>query len=80
MTALWLVTGAALLAALLAYRRARRTARKLEELTLMYWELRYQYGELRAQRAVAGGTGDGEPPAPGDRQTPAFVPLTSLRR
>ena len=79
MTALWLVTGAALLAALLAYRRARRTARKLEELTLMYWELRYQYGELRAQRA-AGGAADREPPPAGDRQSPAFVPLASLRR
>jgi hypothetical protein len=80
MTALWLVTGAALVAALLAYRRARRTARKLEELTLMYWELRYQYGELRAQRASPGGAGEREAPAPGDGQTPAFVPLTSLRR
>jgi hypothetical protein len=80
MTVLWLMTGAALLAALLAYRRARRTARKLEELTLMYWELRYQYGELRAQRTPAAGAGDRDAPAPGDRQTPAFVPLTSLRR
>jgi hypothetical protein len=79
MTLLWLVTGVALLVALLAYRRARRTARKLEELTLMYWELRYQYGELRAQRASAG-AGSGQAPASGDRPEPGFVPLASLRR
>lgn len=80
MTLLWLVTVAALFAALLAYRRARRTARKLEELTLMYWELRYQYGELRAQRAAAGSAGSGQAPASEPRQTPGFVPLASLRR
>jgi hypothetical protein len=80
MTILWLVTGAALVVALAAYRRARRTARKLEELTLMYWELRYQYGELRAQRPPASPADERDAAPPGDRQTPAFVPLASLRR
>jgi hypothetical protein len=80
MILLWLVTGAALVFALVAYRRARGTARKLEELTLLYWELRYQYGELRAQRAPATTTGDRDAAPPGDRPTPGFVPLASLRR
>jgi hypothetical protein len=47
MTLLWMVTGASLLAALVAWVHARRTARKLDQLSQMYWELKYQHGELR---------------------------------
>ena len=46
---LWLVTGASLVLALIAFAQARRTAKRLEQLTQNYWELKYQNGELRVQ-------------------------------
>jgi len=81
----WLLIGAAVLFALGAFLRARRVARRLERLTESYWELRYEYGQLRARVTRL------EPPAadPGidvtqepARQagTTAFVPLSSLKR
>ena len=81
MTLLWIVTGTALVAALVAWSRARRTARRLEQLTEMYWELKYQHGELRAhvQRLTGETTPSPVPPPPGQR-VEAFVPLTSLKR
>ena len=82
MSVQWLLIGAALLIALGAFLRARRVARRLERLTDSYWELRYEYGQLRARVTHL------EPPAtePGtaDPQEPAspthFVPLSSLKR
>ena len=82
MTFLWLITGAALVVACVAWRQARRTAKRLEQLTQMYWELKYQHGELRVQvqRGIGPAPPAGEmqpPPAPpGD----AFIPLASLKR
>lgn len=81
MTVLWLVTGASLLIALLAWSRARRTARRLEQLSQMYWELKYQHGELRVQ--VQRLTGEPPPsptPAPPGEPGEAFIPLSSLKR
>ena len=49
MTLLWLVAGASLLVALIALNQARRTAKRLEQLSQNYWELKYQNGELRVQ-------------------------------
>ena len=94
MTLQWLLTGAALLAAVVALQRARRVSRRLERLTESYWELRYEHGQLRARIARL------EPPqpapfthaAPGSREdlepaaqalqagATAFVPLSSLKR
>jgi hypothetical protein len=80
MTVEWLVSGVSLLVALLAWRRARRTARRLEQLSQMYWELKYQHGELRVQvQRLTGETPSPVPPQPGP-PTEAFVPLTSLKR
>jgi hypothetical protein len=45
----WLLIGAAFLVALGAWLRARRLSRRLERLTESYWELRYEYGQLRAR-------------------------------
>ena len=80
MTLLWFVTGASLVAALVAWRQARRAAKRLEQLSQMYWELRYQHGELRVQ--VERLTGANPPPAPEPPTQPgeAFVPLSSLKR
>jgi hypothetical protein len=80
----WLLIVAALFIAVGAFLRARRVARRLERLTESYWELRYEYGQLRAR------IGRLEPPAtaadasgPTDQGRAAgthFVPLSSLKR
>jgi hypothetical protein len=81
----WLLIGAALLCALGAFLRARRVARRLERLTESYWELRYEYGQLRARvtrlepPAAEGGAADAAEPARQAGAT-AFVPLSSLKR
>jgi hypothetical protein len=81
MTFLWIITGAALALAFVAWSQARRTAKRLEQLTQMYWELKYQHGELRARLQ------SGTPAAPPGQVPPeaapagnAFIPLTSLKR
>ena len=79
MSILWLVTGASLVAALVAWRQARRTAKRLEQLSQMYWELRYQHGELRVQVERLTGTTP-TTPAPPSPPGEAFVPLASLKR
>ena len=81
MTFLWLVTGVSLAVALIALAQARRTARRLEQLTQNYWELKYQNGELRVQLQQL--TGGSPPQQASPASTPArdsFVPLTSLKR
>lgn len=82
MTFLWLVTGASLAVALVAWSKARRIGRRLEQLTEMYWELKYQNGELRAQlkRLPGGEPGPAVTPPLRPPSVDAFVPLTSLRR
>jgi hypothetical protein len=81
-TFLWLLAGAALLTAGAALLRARRLAKRLERLTDSYWDLRYEYGQLRARVARL------EPDQPSEAElqprpqvgTTAFVPLSSLKR
>ena len=80
-TLLWLIAGASLVVALVAWGQARRNAKRLVQLSQMYWELKYQQGELRQQVQ----RGPGAPP-PDQPATPAatardsFIPLTSLKR
>lgn len=79
----WAVAAAALAVALAAWLLARRNARRVAQLSQMYWELKYQHGELRAQ--VQQLTGDIPPPAPHHHPDPpvqadAFIPLASLKR
>ena len=83
MTLLWVITSASLVTALVAWSQARRTAKRLEQLSQMYWELKYQHGELRVQLQRA--TGDLPPPGAPAPAPPAaggqsFIPLTSLKR
>jgi hypothetical protein len=80
MTLLWFVTGASLTVALLAFIQARRTARRLEQLTQNYWELKYQNGELRVQLQQLTGTRAPEQPTAAAHGRDSFVPLTSLKR
>ena len=69
--ALWLVAIAALVVAVIALAQARRTARQLAHVTEMYWQLKFDHGELKAR------VDPSSPPAPEPRQT--FVPLSRLR-
>ena len=83
MTLLWLIAGASLIVALVAWNQARRTARRLAQLTEMYWELKYQHGELRARMQRLSGEASPpspEPPGPPGQPGDSFVPLTSLKR
>ena len=82
MTLLWFIAGASLVVALVAWGQARRTAKRLAQLSESYWELKYQQGELRARvQRMAGETPPSSLQAPAPEQ-PAdnFVPLSSLRR
>jgi hypothetical protein len=81
----WLLIGAALLFGLGAFLRARRVARRLERLTESYWELRYEYGQLRARvtrlEPPVTEPGAGDPQETARAATPAnFVPLSSLMK
>ena len=84
MTLLWFVTGASLVVALVAWRQARRTAKRLEQLSQMYWEL--EVPARRAARAACSAWTGEPPPAtrrrrpPDSRPRDSFVPLTSLKR
>lgn len=86
MTFLWIIAGASLLVALVAWRQARRTARRLEQVSQMYWELKYQHGDLRMQLQRLTGSGatpsTPEPAAPAAQGQPgdSFVSLASLKR
>jgi hypothetical protein len=70
--ALWIVTVVALLVALAALAHSRRTARQLAEVTQMYWQLKFDHGELKAR------VNPQDPPPPEPKST--FVPLTQLKR
>lgn len=72
MTGLWIVAVAALAIALGAWVQARRTARQLAEVTQMYWQLRFDHGELKGKVDPAA------PVAPAPKQT--FVPLSSIKK
>ncbi len=69
---LWIVAVTALLVALAALGVARRSARQLTQITEMYWQLKFDHGELKAKV---------DPPktaTPEPQQT--FVPLSQLKR
>ena len=77
----WLLSGLALVVALIAIVRARRLTKRLERLTESYWELRYEHGQLRARVNRL----DPEQPSQVAESGPqagttAFVPLSSLKR
>ena len=55
MTGLWILSALALLLALAALGQARRTARQLAQITEMYWQLKFDHGELKSKV---------EPPSP----------------
>ena len=81
LTLQWLSTAAAVIVALAAFARARQVSRRLDRLTESYWELRYEYGQLRARVVRL----EGQPEAdagghPAEPAATAFVPLSSLKK
>jgi hypothetical protein len=72
MTSLWIVAVVALAVAVAAYVQSRRTARQLAQITEMYWQLKFDHGELKAR------VDPSAPVAPKPKET--FVPLTQLKR
>jgi hypothetical protein len=68
-----ILAATAVVVALVAYVVARRNARQLKQLSEMYWQLRYEHGELKSAVSPPPPI---EPPAP--QQT--FVPLSNLKR
>jgi hypothetical protein len=54
--------------------RARRIGRRLDQVVESYWELRYEYGQLRAHVERLQGKAPEEPAG-----STAFIPLTRLR-
>ena len=80
MTLLWLIAGASLVVALVAWSHSRRTARRLAQISEMYWELKYQHGELRVKMQRLAGEAPALPPQAPAPPADAFVPLASLKR
>jgi methionine salvage enolase-phosphatase E1 len=72
MSVLWVVVVVALFVALAAWVQARRTARQLADLTQMYWQLKFEHGELKAK------VDPREPSAAAPKAT--FVPLSSIKK
>ena len=77
----WVVTVMALGVAVVAFVTARRAARRVTQVTEMYWQLKYDHGELKAR--VSGPPTATAPPAPAlrTRADPqqTFVPLSQVR-
>lgn len=68
----WVLALGALVVAVAAWVQARRTARQLALVTEMYWQLKFDHGELKARVDPAA------PPPAQPRES--FVPLTQLKR
>ena len=72
MTSSMIVAMVAVAVAAMAFAQSRRTARQLAQITEMYWQLKFDHGELKAKL---------DPSAPAvPKPTETFVPLTQLKR
>lgn len=72
-----MVTFVALALATAGWVVARRSARQLRDLTAMYWQLKFEHGELKARVDRASPDPAAPPKTPPGTQ---FVPLTSVKR
>ena len=72
MNAATIVAVAALVIAVVAYAYARRTAHQLAMLDEMYWQLKFEHGELKAKVDPSSAA---RPEAKAN-----FIPLTQLKR
>jgi hypothetical protein len=75
------LSAAALLVALAALAKWRQAARRLERLAESYWELRYEYGQLRARLdRFEGAANPDNAPEPVEAVRASFIPLSSLKK
>jgi hypothetical protein len=73
----WIVSALALVVAGAAWAAAGRAARAARQATEMYWQLKFDHGELKTRvDAIAPRPGAEPKTAPGTQ----FVPLTSVKR
>lgn len=73
----WLVAGLAAVAAVAGWITAARAARQVRDLTAMYWQLKFDHGELRARVDRALPDPAAPPRLPANTQ---FVPLASVKK
>lgn len=78
MTFLWILAIVSGLLACAALIMCRQTAARLAQLTMMYWELKYDHGELKAQ--VKGSAEEESKASTSANPVQAFVPLGDLRK
>ncbi len=73
----WIVSAAALVMAGAGWAAARRASRDARQVTEMYWQLKFDHGELKTRvDAIAPRPGAEPRTAPGTQ----FVPLGSVKR
>ena len=73
----WIVAAVALVVALVGWMTASRASREAKQVTAMYWQLKFEHGELKTRvDALAPRPGAEPRTAPGTQ----FVPLTSVKR
>jgi hypothetical protein len=76
---LWLVAATGWLLALAALVTARRLSRRVAQLHELYWQLKFDHGELKARvKAIAPTPEEAAASAPSVQQS--FVPLSSLKK
>jgi hypothetical protein len=77
----WLISGLAVVLALLAWGWCRILGLRLARVTKAYWELRYEQDQLRARLArLEPAHQDKAGEASGPAAPATFVPLSALRR
>jgi len=76
----WLLLVSGWLLALIAWMSARRLSRRLAELTKMYWELKYDVGEMKARLRALPLEGTDTPPSTSAAPMQGFVALSDVKR
>jgi hypothetical protein len=78
---LWLLASTGWLLALAALFTARRLSRRQAQLHELYWQLKYEHGELKARVKAIAPTAEEQASEPAPAQVrESFVPLSSLKK
>jgi hypothetical protein len=73
----WMVAAGAAVIAAASWIVARRAARQVRDVTAMYWQLKFEHGELKARLDKTTPDPGAPPHTPPGTQ---FVPLSSVKR
>lgn len=73
----WIVAAVTAVLVVASWMVARRAARQVRDLTAMYWQLKFEHGELKARVDRMLPDPEAPPKTPPGTQ---FVPLTSIKR